>query len=167
MRRQGLDKLYDRLTPEERFRLDVEAMARGDEEESRELTHTCPRRNYTMNDVGFAGRWDGAIQMSMVVLLDLGPVIARLRMIEAFRVLLPYCRTLAQNDAHSAYFDGHEAGSRRRRSPASPVRRGRHRRVATRRNAGAPLERCGPGSRYVADKPRAVEWRVRYAQDAS
>ena len=65
-----------------------------------------------MNDVGFAGRWDGAIQMSMVALLDLGPVIAKLRMIEAFRVLVPYCRTLAQNDAHSAYFDGHEAGCR-------------------------------------------------------
>jgi hypothetical protein len=38
MRRKGLDKLYDRLTPEERFRLDVEATARGDEEESRRLT---------------------------------------------------------------------------------------------------------------------------------
>ena len=31
MRRDRLGRLYDRLTPEERFRLDVEAMARGDE----------------------------------------------------------------------------------------------------------------------------------------
>ena len=29
MRRKGLDKLYDRLTPEERFRLDVEATRRS------------------------------------------------------------------------------------------------------------------------------------------
>lgn len=29
MKHKGLGKLYDRLTPEERFRLDVEAMARG------------------------------------------------------------------------------------------------------------------------------------------
>jgi hypothetical protein len=112
MNRKGLGKLYDRLTPEERFRLDVEAMARGDEEESRRLTDTCPRRSYVMNDGGFAGRWDGAIQMSMVALLDLGPVIAKLRMIAAFRAVFPYCRTLAQDDAHFAYFDGHEAGSR-------------------------------------------------------
>jgi hypothetical protein len=112
MKRKGLDKLYDRLTPEERFRLDVEAMARSDEEESRRLTDTCPRRNYIMNDVGFAGRWDGAIQISMVALLDLGPVVAKLRLTDAFRAVLPYCRTLAQNDAHFAYFDGHEAGSR-------------------------------------------------------
>ena len=34
MRHNGLGKLYDRLTPEERFRLDVLAMARGDVEES-------------------------------------------------------------------------------------------------------------------------------------
>jgi hypothetical protein len=31
MKRKGLGKLYDRLTPEERFRLDVLATARGDE----------------------------------------------------------------------------------------------------------------------------------------
>lgn len=29
MKQNGLGKLYDRLTPEERFRLDVLAMARG------------------------------------------------------------------------------------------------------------------------------------------
>jgi len=112
MNRKGLGKLYDKLTPEERFRLDIEAMARGDEEESRKLVETCPRRSYVMNDLGFAGRWDGAIQMTLVTLLDLRPVVAKLRMIAAFRAVFPYCRTLAQDDAHFAYFDGHEAGSR-------------------------------------------------------
>src|SRR5918994_1492113 len=33
--------LYDRFTPEERFRLDVEAYARGDEQESRRLRESC------------------------------------------------------------------------------------------------------------------------------
>ena len=51
-----MGKLYDSLTPEERFRLDLEAMARGDRGESERLTRTCPRRNYVMNDWGFAGR---------------------------------------------------------------------------------------------------------------
>jgi hypothetical protein len=54
--RKGLGRLYDRLSPEERFRLDVLAMARGDEEESERLTATCPCRDYTMNDWGFVGR---------------------------------------------------------------------------------------------------------------
>ncbi len=55
MRRNGLGKLYDRLTPEERFRLDVLATARGDEEESRRLTEGCPRRSYTLKISGSRG----------------------------------------------------------------------------------------------------------------
>jgi hypothetical protein len=39
--KKGLDRLYDKLTPEERFRLSVLALARGDEESER-LTATCP-----------------------------------------------------------------------------------------------------------------------------
>ena len=113
MNRKGLGKLYVKLTPVERFKLDIEAMARGDEDESRRLVETCPRRSYVMNDLGFAGRWDGAIQMTLVTLLDLRPVVAKLRMIAAFRAVFPYCRTFAQDDAHFAYFDGREAGSRR------------------------------------------------------
>ena len=110
--KNGLRKLYDRLTPEERFKLDVEAMARGDAEESRRLVESCPRRGYTMTDLRFSGRWDGALQIAMGTLMDLGHNITKLRMIDALRVALPYCRTLAQNDAAGAYFEGHEAGSR-------------------------------------------------------
>jgi hypothetical protein len=111
MKQNALGKLYDRLTPEERFRLDVEAMARGDSEESRRLVDTCPRRSYTMTDVGFSGRWDGAIQLCMVVLLDLRYTTAKLRMIDAFRTVIPYSQTLAQDAAFDAYFDGHRSGS--------------------------------------------------------
>jgi hypothetical protein len=70
MKQNGLGKLYDCLTPEERFRLDVEAMARGDKQESRRLTDTCPRRTFTMNEPGFTGRWDGAIHLTMAMLMD-------------------------------------------------------------------------------------------------
>ena len=62
--KKGLGHLYDRLTLEERFRLDVLAMARGDEEESERLTRTCPRRGYTMNDWGFIGRWETARELA-------------------------------------------------------------------------------------------------------
>jgi hypothetical protein len=111
MKHNGLGKLYDRLTPEERFRLDVEAMARDDSEESRRLVDTCPRRSYTMTDVGFSGRWDGAIQLCMTALLDFGSTTAKLRMIDAFRTVIPYSHTLAQDAAFDAYFDGHRSGS--------------------------------------------------------
>jgi hypothetical protein len=43
MSKNGLRRHYDRLTPEERFRLDVLAQARGDLEESERLTRTCQR----------------------------------------------------------------------------------------------------------------------------
>ena len=48
--KKGLGHLYDRLSPEERFRLKILALARGDKEESERLTATCPRRGYTMYD---------------------------------------------------------------------------------------------------------------------
>jgi hypothetical protein len=54
--KKGLGRLYDRVTPEERFRLDVLALARGDEEESERLTASCPRRDYTMYDWEFVRR---------------------------------------------------------------------------------------------------------------
>ena len=111
MKHNGLGKLYDRLTPQERFRLDVEAMARDDSEESRRLVDTCPRRSYTMTDVGFSGRWDGALQLCMAALLDFRYTTAKLRMIDAFRAVIPYSNTLAQDAAFDAYFDGHRSGS--------------------------------------------------------
>ncbi|MDP9455592.1 MAG: hypothetical protein CYG60_15430 [Actinobacteria bacterium] len=111
MKGKGLGRLYDRLTPEERFRLDVEAMARGDREESERLTRTCPRRNYVMNDRGFAGRWQLAIELTLRVYARVAQLLERLHMLEAFRTLPPYANRLARNVAEEAYFDGHKAGS--------------------------------------------------------
>src|SRR5215204_5298734 len=96
--KKGLGRLYDRLTPEDRFRLDVLAMARGDEEESRRLTDTCPRRNYVMNDWGFVGRWQAARELAMLTYMDLAKCLDKIQMIGAFRVMLPYLRTVWQDD---------------------------------------------------------------------
>ena len=109
--KNALGKLYDRLTPEERFRLDVLAMARGDKEESEHLTSTCPIRSYTMNEVGFSGRWHGALELTLLTLLDLRARMDKVQMIDAFRVTFPYLRTVRENDTHEAYFDGHHSGS--------------------------------------------------------
>ena len=108
---KGLGRLYDRLTPEERFRLDLEAMARGDVAESERLTRTCPRRTYVMNDWGFAGRWSLATELTLRVYARIAQLLERLHMVEAFRTLSPYSNQLTQNIAEEAYLDGHRAGS--------------------------------------------------------
>ena len=53
-KQDALGKHYDRLSPSERFTLDVEAQARGDETASRRLVDSCPRRNYSMTDWAFS-----------------------------------------------------------------------------------------------------------------
>jgi hypothetical protein len=111
MTKNGLHRHYDRLSAEERFRLDVLAMAQGDTEESERLTRTCPRRNYIMNDSGFGGRWSGTRELGMRVYIAIGGPLAKLQMIDAFRELAPFACTLMHNTAFDAYFDGHRSGS--------------------------------------------------------
>jgi hypothetical protein len=112
MSKKGLHRHYDRLTSEERFRLDVLAMARGDATESERLVVSCPRFSYTMNDRGFAGRWQGAIEITLRVYIPLGEQLAKLQMVDAFREMIPYSQALLSNIAFDAYFTGHESGSR-------------------------------------------------------
>jgi hypothetical protein len=110
--KKGLGRLYHRLSPEERFRLDVLAIARGDEEESERLTATCPRRDYTMYDWDFVGRWEAARDLALLAYVDVVRRLDKITMIGAFRSLFPYLSTIWQDDVHEAYFDGHMAGSR-------------------------------------------------------
>ena len=111
MRQNGLGKLYDRLTPEERFRLHVLASARGDAEESELLTRTCQRETYTMNHRGYTGRWTGAYEITLRMYLAVNNELAKLQMIDAVRGLVPYSQTLSHNIAFDAYFTGHQSGS--------------------------------------------------------
>ena len=108
MSKKGLHGHYGRLTPEERFRLDVLAMAREDSRESERLVSSCPRFSYTMNDVGFAERWRSAIEITLRVYIPLGEQLAKLRMVDAFRVFVPYSQTLSSNMALDAWYQGAE-----------------------------------------------------------
>src|SRR5919107_4620731 len=110
MSKKSLHRYYDRLTPEERFRLDVLAMARGDAAESERLVVSCPRFSYKMNERGFAGRWQGAIEITLRVYIPLGELLAKLQMVDAFREMVPYSQMLLGNIAFDAYFNGHESG---------------------------------------------------------
>jgi hypothetical protein len=107
-----LHKHYDRLDADERFRLDVLATVREDSRESERLLSSCPRFSYVMNDRGFVGRWQGAIDITLRVYIPLGEQLAKLRMVDAFRVFVPYSHTLSSNMAFDAYYKGHESGSR-------------------------------------------------------
>jgi hypothetical protein len=112
MKYNGHARYYDRLTPEERFRLDLLATARGDMEESELLTRTCPRETYTMNHRGYTGRWNGTYEITLRMYIAINNELSKLQMIDAFRELIPYSQTLSHNIAFDAYFTGHESGSR-------------------------------------------------------
>jgi hypothetical protein len=112
MKHNGHARYYDKLTPEERFRLDVLAMARGDKEESELLTRTCQRRNYTMNHSEFTGRWLGAMDITLRAYLDVVGYLDRLKTMEIVRMIYPYSETLAHDRALDIYLEGHQAGAR-------------------------------------------------------
>ena len=111
--KKDLGKLYNRFTSEERFRLLIEALARGYEEEAKRLAETCPRATYTMSEPACGDRLRASQEIAMVLCLDLAPRLAKLRMIEAFRETLPNRFNRCIEEAHFAYLDGHEAGSKR------------------------------------------------------
>ena len=113
MKKKGLGKLYDQFTPEERFTLDLEAMSRGDEEESRRLVDSCPRKSYTMTDVAFSDRWRVSEVITLTMCIDLAQHLSKLRMVIAFREALPLTYNACEKEAILAYLDGYEAGARR------------------------------------------------------
>jgi hypothetical protein len=112
MSKNGLQRHYDRLTPEERFRLDVLAMARGDMQESERLVSSCPRASYTMTERGFGARWGGAENATLRIWAGLGKELERLCVVDTLRVMFPYQQTLSSNITFDAYYKGHESGSR-------------------------------------------------------
>jgi hypothetical protein len=113
LKKKGLGKLYHRFTPDERFRLDLEAMSRGDEEESRRLVDSCTRKSYTMTDIAFTDRWRVSEVITLTTCIDLAQHLSKLRMIIAFREALPLTYNACENQAILAYLDGYEAGARR------------------------------------------------------
>ena len=111
MSKNGLHRHYDRLSSEERFRLDVLAMARGDTQESERLVRSSPRATYTMNERGFTARWSASENITLRICAPLLQELGRLWVVDAFRILVSYQDTLNTNLAFDAYYRGHEAGS--------------------------------------------------------
>ena len=103
-----MQKLYDQFTPDERFRLAVQALAREDRAEVDRLGRACPWTTHST----YAERLEASEYLTLAVMLELLPKLAKLRMIEAFRLFGAYLENLAENAVTMAYLDGFEAGAR-------------------------------------------------------
>jgi hypothetical protein len=113
MKKDRFGKLYHRFTGEERFRLDVEALYRGDEAEVKRLLESCPRKTYLMNEVDFAGRWEAGKEIVVMLGLALAPLLTKLETIVSFREALPKLSKRYINEGFLAYLDGYQAGAKR------------------------------------------------------
>ena len=113
MRKDKLGEFYDRLDPDERFRLVLEAAARGDEEEIERLRDTCPRVRYTAIDIAYSDRISGSLKMTMLICQLLAPSLTKIRTLAAFRKVLSYAFDHCINTARLAYVRGHERGASR------------------------------------------------------
>jgi hypothetical protein len=89
VKQNGIVHRYGRLEADERFRAALEAEARGDDRELDRLVETCSRVVYNQNDVAFTDRVDAAHFLALAVALDLGPRLAKLRMLGAISETLP------------------------------------------------------------------------------
>jgi len=65
-----------------------------------------------MYDWGFVGRWEAAQELALLAYMDVVGRLDKINMIGAFRDLFSYLGATWEDDVHSAYFDGHKAGSR-------------------------------------------------------
>jgi hypothetical protein len=103
MRKRPSDSLYRRLTPRERHRLAFDACGRGDWDEVRRLSDTCPEQRYWAQDPAYTER----MKASMVVALAaanflfrgsaaLEPAVAAAEMNAA------YCELLADEGCEAA-----------------------------------------------------------------
>ena len=108
-----LSKLYPSFRGEERFRLHLEAVSRGDEAEVKRLLESCPRETCSMNEADFANRCKASKEIVDILYGVLAPLLAKLSMVETFREALPHALKMYTNEAVFAYRDGHQAGSKR------------------------------------------------------
>ena len=106
MKSDGLAKLYDQLTLEERFRLRVQALARGDRADCDRLDRVCPGVDYS----AYCARLEASDVLTLCAMAELLPKLAKLQMVAAFRPLVAYLEGAAGDAAWMGYLDGYAAG---------------------------------------------------------
>lgn len=106
MKTNGLARLYDRLTPEERFKLHVEAFARNDLEEAARLRQACPLQTYRIGDPAFFYRLDACRLAVLATALDVTGILTRLAFNEGLRKLMPALIGRAEDAIQEGWFEG-------------------------------------------------------------
>jgi hypothetical protein len=99
-----IERQYDQLTSDERFRLLVAALARGDQREEERLWRSSSRASYRMPEAALGDRYQLAWQLVALLLLKLEPVLARVELLRALRPLLEaMCESIADSAAFAAF----------------------------------------------------------------
>jgi hypothetical protein len=111
MSAKAFEKLYDEFTAEERFRLVIAAMARADKADVERLGRTCPKKTYTMSDAAYSDRLEVCETLTLVILLELMPKLAKLRMVDVFRYIGEYLGGLIDDATCIVYMAGYKAGA--------------------------------------------------------
>jgi hypothetical protein len=81
-----LTKLYDRLTPHERFLLTISAKARGDKTEAERLIRECPKHCYEERDADYDQRIEASQWLTLAVMTD---TLKMLGWLDLLAVLVP------------------------------------------------------------------------------
>ena len=112
MKGRNLGGVYDRLAPEERFQLVLEAAARKDETEVERLADTCPRYRYTsvLNDPAFVDRIKASRQIAFCISLMLMEISAKLMMIRTSQECEALLSRSLITTFDRGYLKGWEAG---------------------------------------------------------
>ncbi len=103
MKRDRLRPLYGRLEPEERLRLMIESLTRGDETDAELLSTACPKRTYVENDRAFSEPLRASLRLTESVVLSLIPSLEKLDMLEAMSNLLDMALESAADQTAIAY----------------------------------------------------------------
>ncbi len=102
MRKANLTDLYTTLTPDERFKLLLTALARGDEDDAWDIAHSCPKKNYSMSDAAYSDRLDTCRDIALFCSLEW---LLKERAYSASKAILTMNRF-----AHDSYLTGYLAG---------------------------------------------------------
>jgi hypothetical protein len=88
MAKPNVAKFYDQLNGEERLRLVIEALARGDEIEVQRLVHSCPRKNYSDGDDAYVVPLKATYDLVQAACHDLDRGRGRLQALDSVQLMI-------------------------------------------------------------------------------
>jgi hypothetical protein len=101
-----LAKHYEKLTSDERFRLRLHALARGDMETCQRLDRTCSHVAFPM----YADRITASEVLTLCLLVDILPKLSKLTMVGGMRLIVEYLEGATHDAGWLGYLDGYRAG---------------------------------------------------------